>query len=105
MLQKNSIISVADDSAKKCMIIGIFNGRKSVYIGDVVTVVVKIGIEGSDIKKGTISKALIIRTKGRYTRNDGSYYFSDDACILIDNQEKMNIEFYKEIMSSATEII
>ena len=55
-------------------------------VGDVIVVTVKNAIPTSDVKKGTVSKALIVRTKKEIRRADGSYIrFDDNACVLLNN--------------------
>ena len=55
-------------------------------LGDVIVVTVKSAIPSSDVKKGTVSKAVIVRTKKEVRRPDGSYIrFDDNACVLLNN--------------------
>ncbi|HZK03543.1 MAG TPA: 50S ribosomal protein L14 [Bacteroidaceae bacterium] len=89
MIQSESRLTVCDNSgAKECLCIRVLGGTKKRYasIGDVVVVTVKSVIPSSDIKKGTISKALIVRVKKEIRRTDGSYIrFDDNACVLLSN--------------------
>ncbi len=89
MIQTESRLTVCDNSgAKECLCIRVLGGTKKRYasIGDVVVVTVKSVIPSSDIKKGTISKALIVRVKKEIRRTDGSYIrFDDNACVLLSN--------------------
>ena len=58
--------------------------RRYASIGDVIVVSVKSAIPGSDVKKGAVSKALIVRTKKEIRRPDGSYIrFDENACVLL----------------------
>ncbi|WP_185855343.1 50S ribosomal protein L14 [Blattabacterium cuenoti] len=88
MLQQESICKVADNTgAKEVLIIRVLGGTRKKYarVGDTVVVTIKTSItKGSTIKKGQIVKAVIIRTKKRTRRKDGSYIsFDDNACVLI----------------------
>lgn len=89
MIQQESRLSVADNSgAKEVLCIRVLGGTRRRYasIGDVIVVTVKSAIPGSDVKKGTVSKALIVRTKKEIRRADGSYIrFDDNACVLLNN--------------------
>ena len=61
-------------------------GRRYASVGDVIVVSVKSVIPSSDVKKGAVSKALIVRTKKEIRRPDGSYIrFDDNACVLLNN--------------------
>ena len=93
MIQRQTILKVADNSgAKKVMCIGLHHGSKlyTARLGDVITVTVKEAIPGSDVKKGTLHKAVIIRTKFAVGRKDGSYIrFDDNAAVLLDEDYDM----------------
>lgn len=59
-------------------------GRRYATVGDIIVVTVKSVIPGSDLKKGTVSKAVVVRTKKEIRRPDGSYIrFDDNACVLL----------------------
>ena len=61
-------------------------GRRYASVGDIIVVTVKSVIPSSDVKKGTVSKAVIVRTKKEVRRADGSYIrFDDNACVLLNN--------------------
>ena len=61
-------------------------GRRYASVGDVIVVSVKSVIPSSDMKKGTVSKAVVVRTKKEVRRADGSYIrFDDNACVLLNN--------------------
>ena len=61
-------------------------GRRYASVGDVIVVTVKNAIPSSDVKKGTVSKAVVVRTKKEVRRADGSYIrFDDNACVLLNN--------------------
>ncbi len=87
MIQQESILNVADNSgAKKVYCIHIVGGSKRKYatIGDVITVSVKEAIPGSKVPKGSVTKAVIVRTHKEVRRKDGSYIrFDDNAAVLI----------------------
>lgn len=89
MIQSESRLTIADNSgARECLCIRVLGGTKRRYasVGDVIVVTVKSVIPSSDIKKGTVSKALIVRTKKEIRRPDGSYIrFDDNACVLLNN--------------------
>ncbi|WP_113738246.1 50S ribosomal protein L14 [Blattabacterium clevelandi] len=94
MLQQESRCRVSDNSgAKEALIIRVLGGSKKKYafLGDSIVVTIKSAISsGGIIKKGQISKAIIIRTKKRTRRKDGSYIsFDDNACVLINPSGEM----------------
>jgi large subunit ribosomal protein L14 len=89
MIQQESRLSVADNSgAREVLCIRVLGGTKRRYasVGDVIVVAVKNAIPSSDIKKGAVSKAIIVRTKKEIRRTDGSYIrFDDNACVLLNS--------------------
>ncbi|MFC2631175.1 MAG: 50S ribosomal protein L14, partial [Porphyromonas pasteri] len=78
---------VADNSgAKEALCIRVLGGTRRRYasVGDIIVVAVKSVIPSSDLKKGVVSKAIIVRTKKEVRRPDGSYIrFDDNACVLL----------------------
>ncbi|MDR2767088.1 MAG: 50S ribosomal protein L14 [Treponema sp.] len=88
MVQVETFLNVADNSgAKIVQIIKVLGGSKRKYasIGDIVVVAVKDALPMSAVKKGTVEKAVIVRTHKEYRRSDGTYIrFDDNACVLID---------------------
>ncbi len=90
MIQQETRLNVADNTgAKEILCIRVLGGtrRKYARIGDVIVVTVKKAIPGTELKKGTISKAVIVRTRKEIRRKDGSYIrFDDNAAVLINNQ-------------------
>ena len=90
MIQQETRLNVADNTgAKEVLCIRVLGGTKRRYarLGDIIVVTIKKAIPGGDLKKGTISKAVIIRTRKEIRRKDGSYIrFDDNAAVLIDNQ-------------------
>ena len=82
MIQVESRLTVCDNSgAKEALCIRVLGGtgRRYASVGDVIVVSVKSVIPSSDIKKGAVSKALIVRTKKEIRRADGSYIRFDDV--------------------------
>ncbi len=88
MIQKESRLKIADNSgAREILVIQVMGGSVHRYgsVGDVVTATVKKAVPNSAIKKGSIVKAVIVRTKKEYKREDGSYIrFDDNAAVIID---------------------
>ncbi|MCC8118352.1 MAG: 50S ribosomal protein L14 [Bacteroidales bacterium] len=89
MIQSETRLNVADNSgAKEVLCIHVLGGtgRRYATVGDVIVVTVKSVIPSSEMKKGTVSKAVIVRTKKEIRRPDGSYIrFDDNACVLLNN--------------------
>ena len=92
MIQEYSKLNVADNTgAKKVMCIRVLGGtrRKYASIGDVIVVSVKSAIPGGSVKKGDISKAVVVRTKKEIGRKDGTYIrFDENAAVLINEQSE-----------------
>jgi large subunit ribosomal protein L14 len=88
MVQVETFLNVADNSgARRVQCIKVLGGSKRRYasIGDIVVVAVKETLPTSSIKKGTVEKAVIVRTHKEYRRPDGTYIrFDDNACVIID---------------------
>lgn len=91
MIQQESRLNVADNSgAKEVLCIRVLGGTKRRYasVGDKIVVSVK-DATSSGIKKGTVSKAVIVRTKKELRRKDGSYIrFDDNAVVLLNNSDE-----------------
>ena len=87
MIQTESRLSVADNSgAREVLCIRVLGGtgRRYASVGDTIVVTVKSAIPSSDVKKGTVSRAVVVRTSKEIRRQDGSYIrFDDNACVLI----------------------
>ncbi|MBO2524523.1 MAG: 50S ribosomal protein L14 [Bacteroidales bacterium] len=87
MIQQETRMAVADNSgAKEVLCIRVLGGTKKRYatVGDKVVVTVKSAIPSGNIKKGSVSKAVVVRTKKHVRRNDGSYIrFDDNAVVLL----------------------
>ena len=93
MIQQESRLSVADNSgAKEVLCIRVLGGTKKRYarIGDKIVVTVKDAIPSGNIKKGTVTKAVVVRTRKEVRRNDGSYIrFDDNAVVLLTATEEL----------------
>lgn len=89
MIQTETRLTVADNSgAKEALCIHVLGGtgRRYASVGDIIVVSVKNVIPSSGVKKGTVSKAVVVRTKKEVRRPDGSYIrFDDNACVLLNN--------------------
>ncbi len=87
MIQTETKLGVADNSgAKEVLCIGVLGGSKKRYasIGDMIMVTVKSAMPSGEMKKGTLSQAIVVRTKKEVRRPDGSYIrFDDNACVLL----------------------
>jgi len=92
MIQQESILKVADNSGvKTALCIRVLGGTRKRYaqVGDKIIVAVKTTIPSSNIKKGSVSKAVVVRTCKETRRKDGSYIrFEDNAIVLIDNNHE-----------------
>mgnify|MGYP001132719610 CR=1 FL=1 len=93
MIQQETRLNVADNSgAKEVLCIRVLGGTKRRYasIGDKIVVTVKSAIPAGDMKKGTVTKAVVVRTKKEVRRADGSYIrFDDNACVLLNQAGEM----------------
>lgn len=122
MIQEETNLQVADNSgAKRVRCIRILGGHERRYagIGDVVVVSVKAAIPNGQVKKGEVSKAVIVRTKKETPRKDGSYIrFDENAVVLLNNQgeprgtrifgpvaRELREKQYMKIVSLAPEVI
>jgi len=92
MIQQESRLNVADNSgAKEVLCIRILGGTKKRYasVGDKIVVSVKSALTSSSLKKGTVSKAVVVRTKKEVRRKDGSYIrFEDNAAVLLNANDE-----------------
>lgn len=89
MIQQESRLTVADNSgAKTVLCIRVLGGTGKRYasIGDKIVVTVKTAIPSGDVKKGTVTKAVVVRTKKEVRRPDGSYIRFDDNAVVLLNQ-------------------
>jgi len=121
MIQQETRLSVADNSgAKEVLCIRVLGGtgKKYATVGDKIVVTVKSAIPGGEMKKGTVSKAVVVRTKKEVRRPDGSYIrFDDNAVVLLNNAGEIRgtrifgpiprelRESYMKIVSLAPEVL
>ena len=106
--------------AKEVLCIRVLGGSKKRYarVGDKIVVAVKSALPSGEIKKGTVSKAVVVRVTKEYRRPDGSYIrFDDNACVLLNNAGEMRgtrifgpvarevREGYTKIVSLAPEVL
>ena len=93
MIQQESRLKVADNSgAKEVLCIRVLGGTKTRYaaVGDKIVVTVKHAIPSSSVKKGAVSRAVVVRTKKEVRRKDGSYIrFEDNAAILLNENDEL----------------
>ena len=93
MIQQESRLRVADNSgAKEVLCIRVLGGtgRRYASVGDQIVVTVKDATPNGNVKKGTVSKAVIVRTKKEIRRADGSYIrFDDNAAVLLNGTGEM----------------
>jgi large subunit ribosomal protein L14 len=92
MIQTESRLKVADNSgAKEVLCIRVLGGTRKRYasVGDKIVVTVKTAIPQGGVKKGIVSKAVVVRTKKEVRRADGSYIrFDDNSCVLLNAQDE-----------------
>lgn len=128
MIQKESLLDVADNSgAKVVTMIGVLGGstargkftRRTMGVGDKIVCAVKKAIPNADVKQGEKVKAVIVRTKYPTRRPDGSYVrFDSNACVLIGDDgnpkgtrifgavaRELRERNFMKIVSLATEVI
>ena len=122
MIQQESRLNVADNSgAKEVLCIRVLgnSGQDYAAIGDKIVVTVKDALPGGGVKKGTVSKAVIVRTKNKLRRRDGSYIsFDDNAVVLLNAADdprgtrifgpvtrELRTEKFMKIVSLAPEVL
>ncbi len=92
MIQQETRLKVADNSgAKEVLCIRVLGGSKRRYasVGDQIVVSVKSAAPGGGIKKGTVTRAVVVRTRKEIRRKDGSYIrFDDNAVVILDAAEE-----------------
>lgn len=92
MIQQESRLRVADNSgAKEVLCIRVLGGTKRRYagVGDKIIVTVKDAMPSGNMKKGTVSRAVVVRTRKEFRRPDGSYIrFDDNSCVLLNAQDE-----------------
>jgi large subunit ribosomal protein L14 len=88
MVQMQTTLTVADNSgAKLAQCIKVLGGSKRKYasVGDIIVVAIKDAIPNAPVKKGSVERAVIVRTAKEYRRPDVTYIrFDDNACVIID---------------------
>lgn len=93
MIQQESRLKVADNSgAKDVLVIKVLGGTRKRYasIGDSVVISVKHALPAGNVKKGMVSRAVVVRTKKEVRRQDGTYIrFDDNAVVLLNNTGEM----------------
>ena len=93
MVQQETRLAVADNSgAKDVLCIRVLGGTKKRYasVGDKIVVAIKSAIPSGNVKKGTVSKAVVVRTKKHVRRQDGSYIrFDDNAVVLLTGADEL----------------
>lgn len=91
MLQQESRMKVTDNSgAKEALIIRVLGGSKRRYarVGDIVVVTVKQASPTGNVKKKSVQKAVVVRTRDQIRRKDGSTItFDDNACVIINDDK------------------
>jgi large subunit ribosomal protein L14 len=122
MIQEETNLVVADNSgAKKVRCIRVLGGHDRRYagVGDLIVVSVKSAIPGAPVKKGEVSRAVVVRTKKEIRRKDGSYIrFDENAAVLLNAQgeprgtrifgpvaRELRERQYMKIISLAPEVI
>jgi large subunit ribosomal protein L14 len=122
MIRTESRLIVADNSGAKevlCMHVLGGTGRRYASVGDKIVVTVKSALPSSQVKKGTVSKAVVVRTTKEVRRKDGSYIrFEDNAAVLLNAQDEprgtrifgpvareLREKQYMKIVSLAPEVI
>jgi large subunit ribosomal protein L14 len=93
MLQQESRLKVADNTgAREVLVIRVLGGTKRRYasVGDNIVVTIKDALPSGSVKKGQVSRAVVVRTKKEVRRPDGSYIrFDDNACVLLNTAGEM----------------
>lgn len=92
MIQQQSMLVISDNSgARKAQCIKVLGGTRRRYarIGDIIVVAIKDALPNSNMKKGEVAKAVIVRTKKEIRRKDGSYIrFDQNAAVIIDDNKE-----------------
>ena len=90
MIQQETVLDVADNSgAKRVMCIRVLGGTRRRYaaLGDVIIVAVQEALPSARVKKGEVARAVVVRTRREYGRNDGSYVKFDTNSAVLINEE------------------
>lgn len=122
MIQTESVLDIADNSgAKKVLCIKVLGGSKRKYasVGDVIVVSIKEAIPNAKVKKGSVMKAVIVRTAKELSRKDGTHIrFDTNSAVLINNEgepigtrifgpvaRELRAKNYMKIVSLAPEVL
>jgi len=122
MIQNETVLEVADNSgARKVACIKVLGGSRRRYarVGDVIVVAVKDAMPGGKVKKGTVQRAVVVRTAKEFRRSDGSSIrFDENAAVLLTNQgepigtrifgpvtRELRTKGYMKIISLAPEVL
>jgi large subunit ribosomal protein L14 len=122
MIQQETRLKVADNSgAREVLCIKVLGGSKRRYasIGDKIVVTVKEAMPAGNIKKGTVTQAIVVRTRKEVRRQDGSYIRFDDNAVVLINQtgelrgtrifgpvaRELRFKDYMKIVSLASEVV
>ena len=93
MIQQETRLKVADNSgAKEVLCIKVLGGSKKRYArtGDLIIITIKKAIPGSNVKKGEVHRAVVVRTRKERKRKDGSYIrFDDNAAVLVNDNKSL----------------
>ncbi len=88
MIQQQTMLTIADTSgARRAMCIKVLGGTRRRYatVGDIIVVAIKDALPNGQVKKGTVARAVIVRTKKEVRRKDGTYIrFDENAAVIID---------------------
>jgi large subunit ribosomal protein L14 len=88
MIQQQTMLTIADNSgARRAMCIKVLGGTRRRYatVGDIIVVAIKDALPNGQVKKGTVARAVIVRTKKEVRRKDGTYIrFDENAAVIID---------------------
>ncbi len=90
MIQQESRMKVADNTgAKEALCIRVLGGTRRRYagVGDTIVVTIKDALPSGNVKKGTVSRAVVVRTKKQIRRKDGTYISFDDNAIVLVNAD------------------
>lgn len=91
MIQEETLLNVADNSGAKtakCIRVLGGTGRRYAHVGDIVVLAVKTALPDGNVKKGTVVRGVVVRTRKEQRRRDGSYIrFSDNAVVIV-NEDK-----------------
>ena len=122
MIQQESRLKVTDNSgAKEALCIRVLGGtgRRYAHVGDVIVVTIKDAAPNGNIKKKTVQKAVVVRTRNQIKRKDGSTIsFDDNACVIINDDKtpkatrvfgpvprELREQGYAKIISLAPEVL